>query len=374
MTERISFGNLQEVLEIPDLIGVQINSYNDFLQKDIPPEKRGDKGLLEIFNEIFPIESFDKQVVLEFVDYSLGTPKYRFTECVKDGNTYSAPLYVDFLLKNNGTEIPERIYMGEIPIMTPQGTFVINGAERVIISQLHRSPGLCYESSKHTSGKTLYSYRIIPDRGSWMEVQFDINDYIYIYLDRRRRRRKFLITTFLRAIGFETNKDILSQAFEVSTHSIASLLKQKDLSDFYTVDDIINDDDVVILEELIQLNETHLKELQDSGVKRIELVHAPEYGYYFINCLRRDPARNGDEALKEIYRRMRPGDPPNINNAKQLIQRLFFDLKRYDLGVVGRYKLNEKLNLDLPLTTRVLTKHDLLAATEGLIKLCHTGG
>ena len=374
MTERISFGNLQEVLEIPDLIGVQVNSYNDFLQKDIPPEERGDKGLLEIFNEIFPIESFDKQVVLEFVDYSLGTPKYRFTECVKDGNTYSAPLYVDFLLKNNGSEIPERIYMGEIPIMTPQGTFVINGAERVIISQLHRSPGLCYESSKHTSGKTLYSYRIIPDRGSWMEVQFDINDYIYIYLDRRRRRRKFLITTFLRAIGFETNKDILSQSFEVKSHSISSLLKEKNLSDFYTVDDVTNEDDVVILEELVQLNETHLKELQDADIKRIELVNAPEDGYYLINCLRRDPARNGDEALKEIYRRMRPGDPPNINNAKQLIQRLFFDIKRYDLGVVGRHKLNEKLGLDLPLTTRVLTKYDLMAATEGLIKLCHTGG
>jgi DNA-directed RNA polymerase subunit beta len=264
--------------------------------------------------------------------------------------------------------------MGEIPIMTPQGTFVINGAERVIISQLHRSPGICFESSKHTSGKTLYSYRIIPDRGSWMEVQFDINDYIYIYLDRRRRRRKFLITTFLRAIGFETNKDILSQAFEVSSQSVAGLLKQKDLSEFFTVDDIINEDDVVILEELTQLNETHLKELQDAGIKRIELARAPDHGHYLINCLRRDPARNGDEALKEIYRRMRPGDPPNINNAKQLIKRLFFDIKRYDLGFVGRYKLNEKLKIDVPLDTRVLTKYDLMAATEGLIELCHTGG
>jgi DNA-directed RNA polymerase subunit beta len=374
MTERISFGNLQEVLEIPDLIGVQINSYNDFLQKDIPSEQRDDKGLLEIFNEIFPIESFDKQVVLEFVDYSLGTPKYRFTECVKDGNTYSAPLYVDFLLKNNGAEIPERIYMGEIPIMTPQGTFVINGAERVIISQLHRSPGLCYESSRHTSGKTLYSYRIIPDRGSWMEVQFDINDYIYIYLDRRRRRRKFLITTFLRAIGYESNKDILTQAFEVKTHSVSSLLKEKNLADYYTVDDITNEDDLVILEELVQLNETHLKELQDANIKRIELVNAPESGSYLINCLRRDPARTGDEALKEIYRRMRPGDPPNINNAKQLIQRLFFDIQRYDLGFVGRHKLNEKLSIDIPADTRVLTKEDLMAATLGLIQLAHTGG
>ncbi|MDD5727984.1 MAG: DNA-directed RNA polymerase subunit beta [Victivallales bacterium] len=374
MTERISFGKLQEILEIPDLIGVQIDSYNDFLQKDIPSGQRANKGLLEIFNEIFPIESFDKQVVLEFVDYSLGESKYQFIECVKDGNTYSAPLYVDFLLKNNGAEIPERIYMGEIPIMTPQGTFVINGAERVIISQLHRSPGLCYESNKHSSGKTLYSYRIIPDRGSWMEVQFDINDYIYIYLDRRRRRRKFLITTFLRAIGYETNKDILAQAFEVSTWSVSSLLKQKDLSDYYTVDDIANEDDVVVLEELTQLNETHLKELQDANIKRIELVHAPECGNYLINCLRRDPARSGEEALKEIYRRMRPGDPPNINNAKQLIQRLFFDIQRYDLGLVGRHKLNQKLSLQVPGDVRILTREDLMAATLGLIQLAHTGG
>ncbi|QSH39997.1 DNA-directed RNA polymerase subunit beta [Lentisphaerota bacterium ZTH] len=374
MTDRINFGKLQEVLDVPDLIGVQINSYEDFLQKTVPAAMRKDQGLQEVFNEIFPIESFDKQLVIEFVEYSLGEPKYNVVDCIKDGNTYSAPLYVDFLLKNNGTEIPERVYLGEIPVMTDHGTFVINGAERVIISQLHRSPGICFEKEKHSSGRTLYSYRIIPDRGSWMEVQFDINDYIYIYLDRRRRRRKFLITTFLRAIGYETNKDILSKVYEVKSHTVSSLLKSKDLSVYYTVDDIINEDDIVILEELVQMNETHLKELQDSGIKRVELAMIEEGDKYLIDCLRRDPARNSEEALKEIYRRMRPGDPPNVNNAKQLIKRLFFDIKRYDLGAVGRHKINERLGLELEMSERTLTPEDLMAATMQLIHLRHTGG
>jgi DNA-directed RNA polymerase subunit beta len=374
MTDRINFGRLQEVLDVPDLIGVQIDSYNDFLQKDVPPEARLDQGLQEVFREIFPIESFDKQLVIEFTGYYLGDPKSSVVDCIKDGNSYSAPLYVDFLQKNNGTEIPERVYLGEIPIMTDRGTFVINGAERVIISQLHRSPGICFEKNKHSSGRTLYSYRIIPDRGSWMEVQFDINDYIYIYLDRRRRRRKFLITTFLRAIGYETNKDILGEAYEVKSYSVASLLKEKDLSAYYTIDDTTNEDDIVILEELIQLNETHVKELFDAGVKRVDLAYVPEGEKYFIDCLRRDPSRNEEEALKEIYRRMRPGDPPNVNNARQLIKRLFFDVKRYDLGTVGRYKINEKLGLEVPLTERTLVREDMMAATKQLIDLRHTGG
>jgi DNA-directed RNA polymerase subunit beta len=365
---------LQEVLDVPDLIGVQIDSYNDFLQKDVPPEARLDQGLQEVFREIFPIESFDKQLVIEFIGYHLGDPKSSVVDCIKDGNSYSAPLYVDFLQKNNGTEIPERVYLGEIPIMTDRGTFVINGAERVIISQLHRSPGICFEKNKHSSGRTLYSYRIIPDRGSWMEVQFDINDYIYIYLDRRRRRRKFLITTFLRAIGYETNKDILGEAYEVKSHSVSSLLKTKDLSAYYTIDDTTNEDDIVILEELVQLNETHVKELFDAGVKRVDLAYVPEGEKYFIDCLRRDPSRNEEEALKEIYRRMRPGDPPNVNNARQLIKRLFFDVKRYDLGTVGRYKINEKLGLEVPLTERTLVREDMMAATKQLIDLRHTGG
>ena len=374
MSERINFGKLQDVLPIPDLIGVQIDSYNDFLQMNSAPEARSNQGLQEVFNEIFPIDSFDKQLVIEFVSYSIGMPKSEVVDCIKDGNSYSAPLHVEFLLKNKDVEIPERVYLGEIPIMTDRGTFIINGAERVIISQLHRSPGICFEKSKHTSGRTLYSFRIIPDRGSWMEVQYDINDLIYIFLDRRRRRRKFLITTFLRAVGYETNHDILSAIHEVKSHTVTSLLKKKDLSDYYVVDDVIDEEDIVIVEELVQVNESHLEQLQKSNIKKIELAYIPDGDNYLIICMRRDPSRNAEEALKEIYRRMRPGDPPNVANAKQLIKRLFFDMKRYDLGAVGRYKINEKLGLDLPADARTLMKEDLLAATKYLLKIRNTGG
>ncbi|MCF6176728.1 MAG: DNA-directed RNA polymerase subunit beta [Victivallaceae bacterium] len=374
MSERVNFGKLQEVLPIPDLIGVQIDSYHDFLQMNSAPEARKNQGLQEVFNEIFPIDSFDKQLVIEFVSYSIGMPKSEVVDCIKDGNSYSAPLHVDFLLKNKDVEIPERVYLGEIPIMTNRGTFIINGAERVIISQLHRSPGICFEKSKHTSGRTLYSFRIIPDRGSWMEVQFDINDLIYIFLDRRRRRRKFLITTFLRAVGYETNHDILSAIHNVKSHTVTSLLKNKGLSDYYVVDDVTDEEDIVIVEELVQLNESHLEQLQKASIKKIELAHIPDGDNYLIICMRRDPSRNAEEALKEIYRRMRPGDPPNVANAKQLIKRLFFDMKRYDLGAVGRYKINEKLGLDLPADARTLMKEDLLAASKYLLKLRNTGG
>jgi len=377
MAKRINFGKLKDVLKMPDLIGLQVDSYRDFLQRDIAAQDRKNQGLQEVFNEIFPIESFDKEMSLEFVSYEIGTPseqKSSVVDCIKDGKIFDAPLYVDFILKTNGVEIPERVYMGDIPIMTDQGTFIINGAERVIISQLHRSPGICFEKARHTSGRTLYSYRIIPDRGSWMDVQFDISDFIYIYLDRRRRRRKFYITTFLRAIGFPTNKDILSNIYEVATHSVSSLLKRPELSGLYTVDYITTADDVIVIEELVELNENHLKLLQEENIKEIELAYVAEGDNYLIGCLRKDPARNEEEALKEIYRRMRPGDPPNINNAKLLIKRLFFDNRRYDLGAVGRYKLNERLKLDIPLTQRVLDPMDLIVATKMLIKLRHIGG
>ena len=374
MSKRINFGKLQDVLPIPDLIGLQIDSYRDFLQKDVAPEKRVNTGLQEVFNEIFPIESFDKHMSIEFVGYTLGDPKMDVIDCIKDGKTYSAPLYVDFVTKSNGAEIPERVFLGDMPMMTDGGTFIINGAERVIISQLHRSPGICFERTRHTNGKMLYSYRIIPDRGSWMEVQFDTNDFIYIYLDRRRRRRKFLITTFMRAIGYETNKDILAQGYDIATYTISQLLKEKDLGSLYTVDDVLGENDVVLLEELKPMTEKSVQLLQDNNVKKVELVRIPDGANYLVSCLARDPARNGEEALKEIYRKMRPGDPANLNNARILIKRLFFDQKRYDLGAVGRYKINERLKLDLPLTARSLAPQDLMAATMELIQLRHSGG
>ena len=374
MTKRINFGKLKEVLPVPDLIGLQLDSYRNFLQKDVPPAERLNQGLQEVFNEMFPITSQDKKISIHYLGYEVGEPKYDVVDCIKDGRIYEAPLYVEFLLKNDGSETREKVCMCDMPLMTEQGTFVINGAERVIITQLHRSPGICFEKTRHTSGRELYSYRVIPDRGSWMDVQFDINDYIFIYLDRRRRRRKFYITTFLRAIGYETNRDILSQLVEVKRYTVASLIKQKDLTGFFTVDDVTSDDDTLIVNELTQLTEKDLQKLQDNSIKSVELAHIVDGNSYIINCLRKDPARNREEALKEIYRRMRPGDPVNLANAEILVNRLFFDNRRYDLGAVGRYKINERLGLDPSITDRVLRPEDLMIATKLLIQLHHSKG
>ena len=377
MMERKNFGKLSDVLEMPDLIGLQVDSYDNFLQRYVPPAERKRQGLQEVFMEIFPIESFDKNMSLEFVSYEIGEcppQKASVIDCIKDGKIYDAPLYVNFLLKINGTEIPERVFMGDIPIMTEQGTFIINGAERVIISQLHRSPGICFEKTRHTSGRTLYSYRVIPDRGSWMDVQFDTSGCIWIYLDRRRRRRKFHITTFLRAIGYPTNRDILKEFYPLKKYTIAALLKEKDLSKFYTIDDVTNDADEVIISDPVQLNDKFLADMQSRGVTEVELAIVPPKEDYIFASLRKDPARDEEDALKEIYRRMRPGDPPNLANARQLIKRLFFDSRRYDLGAVGRYKLNERLKLDIPADVRTLDPRDLMAATKMLIDLHHNSG
>src|SRR2546422_469517 len=198
-SERIHFGTIKEGIEPPNLIEVQLNSYVDFLQKDVPFAKRKNYGLQAVFKEVFPIESYDEKAVLDFSHYEIGEPKLSALEAQREGQTYSAPLHVTFQLREEKGTKEEKVYMGEIPLMTPQGTFVINGAERVVVSQLHRSPGIAFESTIHVNGKVLYSFRIIPDRGSWIEVQFDTADLLYIYLDRRKRRRKFLATTFLRA-------------------------------------------------------------------------------------------------------------------------------------------------------------------------------
>ena len=374
MAERIIFGKLREVLEIPNLIGIQTISYEDFLQKDVPHEERNNQGLHEVFQEIFPIESYDKQYILEYISYSLGKTKSNVVDCLKDGESYSAPLHVEFRLDSKGEVKSEPVYMGEIPMMTDRGTFIINGAERVLISQLHRSPGVCFEKKQHTSGRTLYSYRIIPDRGSWLEVQFDINENIFIYLDRRRRRRKFLITTLLRAIGYETDRDMIENIYDIKKMSLSALSKENDITEYYAMEDILDLEDEVLISQYDALTENALKELKLLKVKKLEVIHIPTKGDYLLKCLQRDPANTPDEALKEIYRRMRPGDPPSITNAKQLLKRLFFDGRRYDLGLVGRYKINQKLGLDIPEDVRTLTKEDLLETTKRLMALRCAGG
>ena len=375
MPERVNFGKLKDVLEIPDLIGVQLDSYRSFLQMEVPPEKRQNQGIQEIFNEVFPIESPDKQIRLEFVAYTIGTPKKGIVDCIKDGDSYQASLNVEFKLDIKGTITTESVLFGEIPLMTPRGSFVVNGAERVIISQLHRSPGICFEKTRHASGKYLYSFRIIPDRGSWLEVQFDMNNQIYIYLDRRRRKKKFLITTFLRAIGYETDRDILSAAYELRKMTPAQLLKEDEIGAFYTLEPIYDaNGDVVIDKPYVQLNETLVAALADAKIKGVEYVYAPNNSNYLLNCLEKDPAKTPDAALEEIFHKMRPGDPVNLPNARQLLKRLFFDNKRYDLGFVGRYKLNERLGLNIDPKERILYREDLMEATKMLMHLCNTGG
>src|SRR5476649_798613 len=230
MSERIYFGTIKEGIEPPNLIEVQLNSYVDFLQREIIPSKRKDTGLQAVFREIFPIESYDEKVTLDFVSYEIGEPKLSALEAQREGQTFSAPLHVTFQLREEKGTKEEKVYMGEIPLMTPQGTFVINGAERVVVSQLHRSPGIAFESSIHLNGKVLYSFRIIPDRGSWIEVQFDTSDLLYIYLDRRKRRRKFLATTFLRALGYGTDEEVIKLFYNIETLKLSDKLEEEKLA------------------------------------------------------------------------------------------------------------------------------------------------
>jgi DNA-directed RNA polymerase subunit beta len=373
MMKRINFGSLQEVLEIPNLVGVQVDSFRDFIQSDLPSEKRKNKGLQEVFKEVFPIESFDQQLSIDFVSYRTGELKVNDVDCVKNGETFEVPLYVTFALNIKGKKIVEEVYFGDFPMMTDRGTFVINGAERVIVSQLHRSPGVCFEKVKHPSGRVLYSYRIIPDRGSWLEVQFDINGLIFIYLDKKRRRRKFIITTFLRAVGYGSNRDMISQVHEIKDWSLAELLKKNDneLSCLYTIDAIkkAHDEEEVLAAACEPITANTIKKLSEAGIKTISLAKVDEGMEAFMFSLARDTTSTEEEALKDIYRKMRPGDPPSLNNAKLLIKYLFFDKRRYDLGEVGRFKMNQKLKLDLDHNIRILDKKDLMAATKRLIEL-----
>ncbi len=375
MAERLNCGKLNEVVEPPDLVGVQLDSYAECLQRDKDASERECQGLEEVFQEVFPVESFDQQCVLDYVRYEIGEPKIDMVSALKDGETYAVPLHVDFRLQSSGETKEERVYMGDIPLMTYRGSFVINGAERVIVSQLHRSPGIFFEEGSHASGRRLFSFRVIPDRGSWLDVQFDINDLLFIYLDRRRRRRKFLISTFLRAIGWETNRELLDNIYGVQDISIAELESKEDPGVYYVAEDITPDnqeedeEEECIVEGLSSVDPDILERCREAGIDSLPVVDTSTNGDYFIRCLQRDPTSNSEEALKEVYRRMRPGDPPNVNNAKQLLKRLFFDPRRYDLGRVGRHKINQRLNLDIPGDQRTLVKEDLAAGTQALMAL-----
>jgi DNA-directed RNA polymerase subunit beta len=337
------------------------------LQKNILPSKRKDVGLQAVFKEVFPIESYDQKMTLDFVLYEIGDPKLTSLEAIREAETYSAPLYVTFELREEAGAKQERVYMGEIPLMTDRGTFVINGAERVVVSQLHRSPGICFESSQHLNGRWLYGFRIIPDRGTWLEVQFDTNDLLYVYLDRRRRRRKFLATTLLRVIGYSTDEEILKLFYNIEDLKLKESISEEEIATKLLFRDIL-DGELIVARAYEPLTAGVAKQLIQLGHKSIKVITASQDDL-IVTSLRKDPAKDEEEALKEIYRRLRPGDPPTVPNAKALVQRLFFDPKRYDLTRVGRYKINQKLTLKTDTNVRVLDPNDVVSAMSYLFKL-----
>src|SRR6266550_4456475 len=298
--ERIHFGSIKEGIEPPNLIEVQLNSYVDFLQKDVSFAKRKNYGLQAVFKEVFPIESYDEKAVLDFSHYEIGEPKLSALEAQREGQTYSAPLHVTF--------------------------------------QLHGSPGIAFESTVHVNGKVLYSFRIIPDRGSWIEVQFDTADLLYIYLDRRKRRRKFLATTFLRALGYGSDEEVIKLFYNVENLKLSEKLDEEKLATKVLTAEI-RDGEVTVaraFEPLTLATVRQIMALKVHDVKVIDISHDDTV----VKALRKDPAHDQEEALKDIYRRLRPGDPPTVANARALLKRLFFDPKKYDLGRVGRYKIN----------------------------------
>jgi DNA-directed RNA polymerase subunit beta len=370
MSDRINFGKLVEVIAPPNFIENQIQSFDAFLQKQFSPTQRKRLGLESVFSEVFPIESYDGRSHLQYVSYSLSGPKFTELECIREGATYAISLYVKLRLKEEDAIKDEEIYMGEMPVITERGSFIINGAERVVVSQLHRSPGICFEVTPHTSGKLLYSFRIIPDRGTWLETQFDNNDLLYVYLDRRRRRRKFLITTLLRAMGYSSDFDILNLFYTIDEINLKKALNQENLSRLVLVEDVIDTERAVVLARAFEpLTKTIIRSIEKSGLASVRVIDTSDDEGAIIRCLKKDPTRNEEEALKDIYKRLRPGEPPTVANAKALLKRLFQDPKRYDLGRVGRYKLNQKLGLNTDLEVRILNIEDVVEATRYVVRL-----
>jgi DNA-directed RNA polymerase subunit beta len=370
---RLSFHEREDILDLPNLIEVQIKSYDQFLQKEALPTERINLGLQEVFNEIFPIKSFDEKCILEFVSYSLGQPKHTPEECIRRGITYNVVLKVKFRLTDETGIKEEEVYMGTIPIMTSSGTFIINGAERVVVSQLHRSPGICFEQEKHPRGSMIYSTRVIPYRGSWLEASFDVNDLIYIYIDRKKRKRKLLATTFIRCLGYSSDADIMEEFFETRK------MKLKSEKDFNLLVGKILAQDVVEPQTGQMLGKTAeklttamLKHMLDSGIDTVRIAEDATENSPIIKMLIKDPTDSYEAALKDFYRKLRPGEPATLANARAAMMRLFFDPKRYNLGRVGRYKMNSKLGREISdevLSQVTLTKEDILAAIKYLLRL-----
>lgn len=390
--QRINFSSAKGKIITPDFLDIQIESFRDFFQLDTLPEDRRSEGLYKTFQENFPITDSRNQFVLEFLDYLVDSPRYSINECVERGLTYSVPLKARLKLYCTDPEhedfqtVVQDVYLGPVPYMTASGSFIINGAERVIVTQLHRSPGVFFGQTYHANGTKLYYSRIIPFKGSWMEFTTDINSVMYAYIDRKK---KLPLTTLLRAIGFESDKDIL-QIFDLAEEvkvSKAALKKVEgrtlaarvlntwfeDFVDEDTGEVVSIERNEIILDRETILEKEHLDLILDAGVKSI-LIHKENSNEFSIiqNTLQKDPTNSEKEAVEYIYRQLRNADPPDEETARGIIEKLFFSEQRYSLGEVGRYRLNKKLGLNIPTTTEVLTKEDIIAIVRHLIELVNS--
>ncbi|TMM56038.1 DNA-directed RNA polymerase subunit beta [Maribacter algarum] len=393
-TERINFASAKNTPEYPDFLDIQIKSFQDFFQLETKSDERGDEGLYNTFQENFPITDTRNQFVLEFLDYFIDPPRYSIQECIERGLTYSVPLKARLKLYCTDPEhedfetIVQDVYLGTIPYMTPSGTFVINGAERVVVSQLHRSPGVFFGQSFHANGTKLYSARVIPFKGSWIEFATDINGVMYAYIDRKK---KLPVTTLFRAIGFERDKDILeifdlSEEVKVSNAGLKKVLGRKlaarvlntwheDFVDEDTGEVVSIERNEIVLDRDTILEKEHIAEIMEADVKTV-LLHKEnnaQSDYAIIhNTLQKDPTNSEKEAVEHIYRQLRNAEPPDEETARGIIDKLFFSDQRYNLGEVGRYRMNKKLQLDIGMDKQVLTKEDIITIIKYLIELINS--
>ena len=362
---------------MPDLIDIQTKSYAEFLQADVPPAARVDEGLQAIFKEIFPVASYDGRYKLDFVSYRLEPEKKGYLQALIDGESYVRPLRVTFRLQDGEDVREEEVFMGDMPIMTPDGAFVVNGAERVIVSQLHRSPGISSEKQVHANGQPLLSVRIIPDRGNWIEVMFDTNDIMWCFMDQRRRRRKFYATTLLRAFGYGSDEQIMQLYYDFKRLPTDKKYADKDLRMLVMKDDLVDaDSQAVIARRYDPVTPALMEQIAAAGLETVEVVDVAVDNGTLIKTLREDAKagiHNEEDALKEVYKRMRPGDPATATNARQLLHRMFFELSHYDLGYVGRHKINKRLKLAGKVDENLRTLHesgiDVIEAIRLLLKI-----
>ena len=390
LNPRVNFGKTKNLSDAPDLLDIQIRSFKDFFQLETTPDKRNVEGLFRVFKENFPISDTRNIFVLEFLDYFIDPPRYSIEECMERGLTYAVPLKAKLRLSCNDEEhvdfqtIVQDVFLGNIPYMTPRGTFVVNGAERVVVSQLHRSPGVFFGQSLHPNGTKIYSARVIPFKGAWMEFATDINNVMYAYIDRKK---KFPVTTLLRSIGFETDKDILElfgMADEVPANKkalepftgkrLAARVLRTWVEDFVDEDtgEVVSlERNEIVMERDVVLDAKGIDSIVDMGVKSIFVQKEEVSGDYGIiyNTLNKDTSNSELEAVQHIYRQLRGADAPDNETARGIIDKLFFSDKRYDLGEVGRYKINRKLGLDYPITKKVLTKPDIIEIIKYLVRL-----